>query len=151
MLTKFTDSNRYYVRANQSCFKQLFRKIAVPKISKVVFEKGKESKVISLLLDINYEGIASENEDEDEEMQYSLNDLMHNNSFGIHMKEANDALSDENPHVCIGWSFLGDLTGVGSKEALAERYEERRPSEKPRAKGQNVGQVWRCKCQYQNA
>ena len=39
--------------------------------------------------------------------------------FGMHIKQENNALSEENPHVCIGWSDLGDLSEVSSKEELA--------------------------------
>ena len=62
--------------------------------------------------------------------------------FGMHIKQENNALSEENPHVCIGWSDLGDLSGVSSKEELANLYDEYF-DKNPRGKGQDVGQVWR--------
>lgn len=62
--------------------------------------------------------------------------------FGMHIKQENNALSEENPHVCIGWSDLGDLSEVSSKEELANLYDEYF-DKNPRGKGQDVGQVWR--------
>lgn len=62
--------------------------------------------------------------------------------FGMHIKEKNNALSSENPHVCIGWSAMGNLSDIGSREELASRYDEHF-DKKPRGKGQDVGQVWR--------
>lgn len=58
------------------------------------------------------------------------------------LSEENNALSEENPHVCIGWSDLGDLSEVSSKEELANLYDEHF-NKNPRGKGQDVGQVWR--------
>ena len=62
--------------------------------------------------------------------------------FGMHIKQENNALSEENPHVCIGWSDLGDLSEISSKEELANLYDEHF-NKNPRGKGQDVGQVWR--------
>ncbi len=62
--------------------------------------------------------------------------------FGMHIKERNNALSLENPHVCIGWSAMGDLSDISSKEELATRYDEYF-DKNPRGKGQDVGQIWR--------
>lgn len=62
--------------------------------------------------------------------------------FGMHIKEKNNALSSENPHVCIGWSALGDLSDISSKEELANLYDEHF-YKNPHGKGQDVGQVWR--------
>lgn len=62
--------------------------------------------------------------------------------FGMHIKEKNNALSIDNPHVCIGWSAMGDLSDVSSKDELAARYDECF-DKKPHGKGQDVGQIWR--------
>ena len=51
------------------------------------------------------------------EEESSLNaDILNHKLYAIHIKKANDALSDTNPHICIGWSNLGDLSSVESKE-----------------------------------
>lgn len=62
--------------------------------------------------------------------------------FGMHIKEKNDALSDEYPHVCIGWSNLGDLSKVDSKEQLSEVYKANY-NKNNRGCGQDIGQIWR--------
>lgn len=62
--------------------------------------------------------------------------------FGMHIKEKNNALSSEHPHVCIGWSNMGDLSDISSKEELSSRY-DKFFDKNPRGKGQDVGQVWR--------
>ena len=70
-------------------------------------------------------------------------DIFEHNLFGIHIKLKNDALSDTNPHICIGWSGMGDLSQVSTKDELGEKYDITWPGEKARKKGQDVGQVWR--------
>lgn len=62
--------------------------------------------------------------------------------FGIHIKEKNNALSDDNPHVCIGWSDLGDLSGISDKGALVTLYDEHF-EKNSRGREQDIGQVWR--------
>lgn len=62
--------------------------------------------------------------------------------FGIHIKEKNNALSDDNPHVCIGWSDMGDLSGISDKGTLANLYDEHF-EKNSRGRGQDIGQVWR--------
>lgn len=69
-------------------------------------------------------------------------DVLEHSLFGIHIKQENDALSENNPHICIGWSILGDLTGIDSRERLSELYDEK-IEKSSRGKGQDVGQVWR--------
>ncbi len=71
-------------------------------------------------------------------------DVLNHNLYGIHIKEQNDALSEEDPHVCIGWSCLGDLSDIDSKEALGALYDEHIHKE-ARGRGQDIGQVWRFK------
>lgn len=62
--------------------------------------------------------------------------------FGIYIKEKNNALSDDNPHVCIGWSDMGDLSGISDKGELATLYDEHF-EKNSRGRGQDIGQVWR--------
>ena len=51
-------------------------------------------------------------------------DVLKHNLWGIHIKNKNTALSEENPHVCIGWSVMGDLSGLETTEDIAELYEQ---------------------------
>ena len=53
-LTRFTDQSRYYVRADEDIFRKTFRKIALPKITNLVFEKESDD-CIWLRLYVNYE------------------------------------------------------------------------------------------------
>lgn len=98
---------------------------------------GEKLETIRNLLDIDAPHGAAEEETTLEE------DVLNHNLYGMHIKELNDALSDDIPHVCIGWSALGDLSGVDSKETLASLYDSVWPDSKPKSKGQNVGQIWR--------
>lgn len=64
------------------------------------------------------------------------------NVYGIHIKLQNTALDVENPHVCIGWSYLGDLTQIGTKEGLYNLYTSKSPEHSNQVKGANVSQIW---------
>lgn len=64
------------------------------------------------------------------------------NLFGIHIKYKNNALSEDNPHVCIGWSAMGDLSNISDKSTLATLYDEHF-KKNSRGKGQDIGQIWR--------
>ena len=81
------------------------------------------------------EGLNDENEEEFES-------VLKHNLWGIHIKEKNDALSEENPHVCIGWSALGDLSGLETTEDIMSVYEQHF-NKNNRAKGQDVGMIRR--------
>lgn len=70
-------------------------------------------------------------------------DIFNHSVYGMHITLQNDALSDNNPHICIGWSGLGDLSDITTKDELASRYDATWPDAKVRKKGQDVGQVWR--------
>lgn len=68
-------------------------------------------------------------------------DIFNHSLYGIHITKVNDALSTDNPHICIGWSALGDLSGIESKEELGNTYDKY--FDKPhRVKNQDVSQVW---------
>lgn len=69
-------------------------------------------------------------------------DVFTHNLYGIHIKEKNNALSEQNPHICIGWSSLGDLSTIREKQSLIELYEQHFDKNN-RGKGQDVGQIWR--------
>lgn len=64
------------------------------------------------------------------------------NVFGIHITMENSALDKDNPHVCIGWSGLGNLSSISSKEQLDELYKSKNPNESNQKKGANVSQIW---------
>ena len=70
------------------------------------------------------------------------NDILKHNLWGIHIKNKNNALSEDNPHVCIGWSKMGDLSGLETTEDIVKRYEQCFDKNN-RAKGQDVGMIRR--------
>ena len=45
-----------------------------------------------------------------------------NEGVFYNIDEIHTALSEENPHVCIGWSAMGDLSGLETTEDIAELY-----------------------------
>lgn len=69
--------------------------------------------------------------------------IFKHNVYGIHIKKMNDALDSLNPHICIGWSSLGDLSGISTKADLNSLYSSVWPAANAKAKGQDVGQIWR--------
>ncbi len=69
-------------------------------------------------------------------------DILDRNVLGMHITNKNDALSLTNPHVCIGWSILGDLSNVKSKEEVAAIYDEKYPDKTRHSRGQDLGQIW---------
>jgi len=86
--------------------------------------------------------IIDETDDNSENVNDDCEEVFNHNLFGIHIKEKNNALSEENPHVCIGWSAMGDLSNIDSKDELAALYDNYFEKNN-RGKGQDVGQVWR--------
>ena len=104
------------------------------------FSSLKEAKAsYQIYMDITDAEIAADNFDE---TGNGFEDVLNHNLYGIHIKEENDALSETDPHICIGWSCLADLTGIDSREALGQRYDEHIQKE-PRGRGQDLGQIWR--------
>lgn len=74
--------------------------------------------------------------------EQNYEDLLKHNLFGMHIKQENDALSEKNPHICIGWSNLGDLSGIDNRDDLSAVYDEKY-SKNNRGRGQDIGQIWR--------
>ncbi len=87
--------------------------------------------------------VSEEYADSDAENVSAVEDIFSHNVYGIHIKEENTALSEENPHICIGWSDMGDLSDITTKDELRKRYDDTWPNSNAKSKGQNVGQVWR--------
>lgn len=52
VLTKFVDKARYYIRSDESIFKNFFRKVALPKISQLVIEKYKDGNNFKYIFNI---------------------------------------------------------------------------------------------------
>lgn len=79
----------------------------------------------------------------DDENSESEDDVFNHSVYGIHIKMKNNALSEEKPHVCIGWSAMGDLSDISTRDELGAKYDATWPGTKARKKGQDLGQVWR--------
>lgn len=69
-------------------------------------------------------------------------DILNRNVYGIHIKLKNNALSPENPHVCIGWGKMGDLTSIETKDSLSDLHEECFPEKTKNGRVQDVSQIW---------
>lgn len=65
-------------------------------------------------------------------------DVFNHNLYGIHITKQNTALDIDNPHICIGWSNLGDLTLISSKEELKDLYTKNNPGDSIYQRGANV-------------
>lgn len=70
-------------------------------------------------------------------------DMLSHNVYGIHITGKSNALSSENPHICIGWSKMGDLSSCADKDSISEKYAKTWPNAKAKSRGQNVGQIYR--------
>ena len=77
-----------------------------------------------------------------DEYNVDCTEVLIRNLYGIHIKKINDALSEENPHICIGWSAMGDLSDINTREELGVRYDQYF-EKNSRGRGQDIGQVWR--------
>lgn len=80
------------------------------------------------------------NVDAEEENQ---DDILNHNIYGIHITNKNDALEESRPHICIGWSAMGNLTNVETKEELKQKHMEVWNEASSNSRGQDVGQIWR--------
>lgn len=69
-------------------------------------------------------------------------DILNRNVYGMHIKLKNNALSPENPHVCIGWGKMGDLTSIETKDSLSDLHEECFPDKTKNGRVQDVSQIW---------
>lgn len=67
-------------------------------------------------------------------------EVLNHNFYGMHITRRNSAV--EKGEISIGWSGLGDLSTVDTKEQLANLMDEKFPEKKPRSKAQDVSQVW---------
>ena len=70
----------------------------------------------------------------------SATELINRNFYGIHIKKRNSAVSAS--EVNIGWSGLGDLTDIDSKDKLSSLFDTTYPDAKFRSKAQAISQIW---------
>lgn len=81
---------------------------------------------------VSFDGISVDDED-----------ILSHNVYGIHITGKNNALSAENPHICIGWSKMGDMSSCKDKDSISAKHAETWPDAKAKSRGQDVGQIYR--------
>ena len=64
------------------------------------------------------------------------------NVYGMHITRQNSSLDKDNSHICIGWSYLGDLSNIQTKDELSNLYSTINPNDSNQRKGANVSQIW---------
>ncbi len=67
-------------------------------------------------------------------------EILNHNFYGMHITRKNSAVT--NGEISIGWSALGDLSEVDTKEKLSELVDITFPDKKPRSKAQDISQIW---------
>lgn len=114
-------------------------------IVSLITEEDPEYETYNTLLQNGFHSEISADTDvtDDSPTENSLDNVFIHNVYGMHMKKQNDALSEDDPHICIGWSKMGDLTDVSSKNDVSAKYSSIWPKAKNRTKGQDVGQIYR--------
>lgn len=70
-------------------------------------------------------------------------DMFSHNLYGIHIQLKNAALSNSNPHICVGWSKLGNLLDFKTKEELKLKYDNMYPLKNNKEKELDLNQIWR--------
>lgn len=73
-------------------------------------------------------------------VQEDLSDILTKNIYGINIINSNTALSEDNPHICIGWAKLGDLANITSKDSMTLLYDKIIAEEKD--KSYYIGVLW---------
>lgn len=127
---------------------QIFEKEVVDGKNKFLLSDITKSNLKSKMLEIESlareeKGVISGNVIQD--ANDDVDDVFSFDLYGIHIKNENDALSNDRPHICIGWSKMGDLTDIETREQLNDLHEKTYPEATPNSRGQDVGQIHRFK------
>ncbi len=71
--------------------------------------------------------------------------MLTGNIYGIHIKNKNTCLSKDNPHICIGWSIMGDLSSYDTREKLEKAHAAipKFSSDSKNSRANQVGQLQR--------
>ena len=62
--------------------------------------------------------------------------------YGMHIKNKNTCLSEEYPHICLGWGAMGDLTTLTSKEDLEKKHKEAYPNNNNYSRATAVSMIY---------
>lgn len=132
------------------CFGLFFPFITIPKIVlRSIYRHNKqvgEALYNFVAVSHGYLEAYSENDMEYKASHYSstgYEDVLDKNAIGMHITKLNSALDPSQPHVCIGWSSLGDLSNIQSKVDLETVYLTAYPQKTPHSKGQDIAQIWK--------
>ena len=83
------------------------------------------------------------NADSDFCSQFDGESLLSHSVYGIHITGKNNALSENDPHICIGGSKMGDLSDCTDRDSISAKHAETWPDAKANSRSQNVGQIYR--------
>lgn len=89
---------------------------------------------------LQYKTFLKEQGNKSDKKDYS--DVLTHNLYGVNMKNEDSALSDDNPHICIGWSVFGDLTPITDRNTLEKMYDEKYPNEVKQNRTKNKNAIW---------
>lgn len=133
----FGNSGRYLKFLNDDKTVKKFKGILYEGISQLVIEKLNDKFLIyplfmqPLFIKDSYKNLQTSNENIDNEI-----DTNEFKIYGMHMKKQNNAFDDKFPHICIGWSALGDISSIKSCEELDKLVNSTWPNKNNRWKGQ---------------
>ena len=69
------------------------------------------------------------------------NDFTDSNFYGMHIKNTNTCLSEEYPHICLGWGLMGDLSNCNSKDDLEVLHSKNYPNKNQRSRSVAVSMI----------
>lgn len=118
----FFTGSRPYLQFNGDIKWKKFKSILYGEASIIVLESFDDKFIIYPLFRPLFSKINEINFDGDfkdiQSLDYNYADILERNLYAIHIKEKNTALSSDKPHICIGWSRIGDLTNVKKKDDI---------------------------------
>lgn len=142
----FFTGSRPYLQFNGDIKWKKFKSILYGEASIVVLESFDDKFIIYPLFRPLFSKINEINFDGDfkdiQSLDYNYADILERNLYAIHIKEKNTALSNDKPHICIGWSQLGDLLNAKKKEDIKQLLKTTYINESNYTIGQWVGSIY---------
>lgn len=142
----FFTGSRPYLQFNGDIKWKKFKSILYGEASIIVLESFNDKFIIYPLFRPLFSKINEINFDGDfkdiQSLDYNYADILERNLYAIHIKEKNTALSNDKPHICIGWSRIGDLTNVKKKDDIKKLLKFNNPIESNNTIGQWVGPIY---------
>lgn len=142
----FFTGSRPYLQFNGDIKWKKFKSILYGEASIIVLESFDDKFIIYPLFRPLFSKINEINFDGDfkdiQSLDYNYADILERNLYAIHIKEKNTALSNDKPHICIGWSQLGDLLNAKKKEDIKQLLKTTYINESNYTIGQWVGSIY---------